>query len=58
LQHGLTDLSVTRTKASCTWGIGIKEDAKHTIYVWIDALLNYITALGYNSPKTELFNKY
>ncbi|KUH47610.1 methionine--tRNA ligase [Mycoplasmopsis meleagridis] len=46
VSHGLEDLSVTRNNVP--WAIPIREDNKHTIYVWLDALFNYITALGYN----------
>lgn len=56
LLPGLNDLCVSRT--SIDWGIQVKEDPKHVIYVWIDALTNYISALGYNSENPELFNKY
>jgi len=50
LEAGLTDLCVTRT--SFTWGIGVDFDPRHVIYVWLDALVNYITALGYDPDKT------
>lgn len=53
---GLEDLAVTRT--SFDWGISVPGDEKHVIYVWIDALANYITALGYNSDDTTLFDKF
>ncbi|QEA59261.1 methionine--tRNA ligase [Leuconostoc koreense] len=53
---GLEDLAVTRT--SFNWGISVPGDEKHVIYVWIDALANYITALGYNSDDTTLFDKF
>ncbi|AGM25761.1 methionyl-tRNA synthetase [Spiroplasma syrphidicola EA-1] len=53
---GLTDLSVTRT--SFSWGIPTIEDSKHIVYVWIDALSNYLTALGYLSEDETLFNKF
>ena len=43
---GLEDLSVTRT--SFNWGIPVKSDQKHVIYVWLDELTNYITFLGYD----------
>ena len=56
IKPGLGDLCVSRT--SFTWGIQIKENPKHVIYVWLDALTNYITALGYDSDHPELFNKY
>lgn len=57
LKPGLQDLCVTRS--SFTWGVPVPGDEKHVIYVWIDALSNYITALGYNvDEKGELFEKY
>ena len=57
LKPGLQDLCVSRT--SFTWGIPVECDPKHVIYVWIDALSNYITALGYTpDEKGELYNKY
>lgn len=56
LKPGLQDLCVSRT--SFDWGIPVTFDEKHVIYVWIDALANYITALGYGSENTELFDKY
>ncbi|HUX44645.1 MAG TPA: methionine--tRNA ligase [Terracidiphilus sp.] len=48
VRGGLKDLSVSRT--SFSWGIPVPGDEKHVIYVWLDALANYITALGYGSP--------
>ncbi len=57
LKPGLQDLCVSRT--SFTWGIPVEFDPGHVIYVWIDALSNYITALGYSPDKKgELYNKY
>ena len=56
LKPGLQDLCVSRT--SVKWGIPVDFDPKHTIYVWIDALSNYITALGYGTDHDELFRKY
>ncbi len=57
LKPGLQDLCVSRT--SFTWGIPVVTDTKHVIYVWIDALSNYITALGYSPDnKGDLYNKY
>ena len=47
VRGGLRDLSVSRT--SFSWGIPVPGDEKHVIYVWLDALANYITALGYGS---------
>lgn len=56
LKAGLQDLCVSRT--SFTWGVPVDFDPKHVVYVWIDALSNYITALGYNvDEKSELYNK-
>ncbi len=57
LKPGLQDLCVSRT--SFTWGIPVEFDPKHVVYVWVDALSNYITALGYTpEEKGELYNKY
>jgi methionyl-tRNA synthetase len=56
VRGGLKDLSVSRT--SFTWGIPVPGDEKHVIYVWLDALANYITALGYGSEEDEKFKKF
>lgn len=56
LKPGLADLAVSRT--SFKWGIPVSFDTGHVIYVWIDALTNYITALGYGSDDESLFKKY
>ena len=57
LKPGLQDLCVSRT--SFDWGIPVEFDPGHVIYVWIDALSNYITALGYSpDSKSELYEKY
>ncbi len=56
IKPGLEDLSVSRM--SFDWGIKVPGDAKHVIYVWVDALTNYINALGYQSNDDSLFNKY
>lgn len=56
IKPGLEDLAVSRTTFS--WGIPLKNDPKHVVYVWIDALSNYITALGYGSEDDSLFQKY
>lgn len=56
IKPGLEDLSVSRM--SFDWGIKVPGDPKHVIYVWVDALTNYITALGYRSDDETLFNKY
>lgn len=56
IKPGLEDLAVSRT--SFKWGIPVKSNPKHVIYVWIDALANYITALGYGSDDDSKFKKY
>ncbi|ANW99532.1 methionine--tRNA ligase [Thermoclostridium stercorarium subsp. thermolacticum DSM 2910] len=56
IKPGLEDLCVSRT--SFKWGIPVTFDEKHVIYVWIDALSNYITALGYLSDNDEDFRRY
>lgn len=56
LDKGLTDLSVSRTLVE--WGVKVPFDPKHTVYVWIDALFNYVTALGYGSDDTSLYEKF
>lgn len=55
-EKGLEDLCVTRT--TIDWGIRVPSDPKHTVYVWIDALTNYITALGYTTENDEMMKKY
>ncbi len=56
LKPGLEDLAVSRT--SFKWGVPVEFDPGHIVYVWIDALSNYITALGYGSEDDSLFQKY
>ncbi|WP_088043525.1 methionine--tRNA ligase [Bacillus sp. EAC] len=56
IKPGLEDLAVSRT--SFDWGVKVPGNAKHVIYVWIDALSNYITALGYGSDNEENYKKY
>lgn len=56
LKPGLQDLCVSRT--SFTWGVPVSFDEKHVVYVWIDALTNYITALGYGQENDELYKKF
>ena len=56
VRSGLRDLSVSRSTFS--WGIPVPDDPKHVIYVWMDALSNYITALGYGSNDSKLFDKF
>lgn len=56
IKPGLEDLAVSRT--TFDWGIKVPGDPKHVIYVWIDALSNYITALGYDTQNDAKFKKY
>ena len=56
LKPGLQDLCVSRT--SIKWGVPVTFDEKHTVYVWVDALSNYITALGYGSEDDSLYRRY
>ncbi|CAM4269730.1 MAG: methionine--tRNA ligase [Paenibacillus macerans] len=56
IKPGLEDLAVSRTTFG--WGVKVKGDPKHVVYVWIDALSNYITALGYGTDHQELFERY
>lgn len=50
VRGGLQDISISRQKSSVSWGIPVPDDPDHTIYIWFDALINYITALGFGSP--------
>ncbi len=56
VESGLKDLSVSRT--SITWGIPFPGEEKHVLYVWLDALSNYITALGFGSGETARYEKF
>src|SRR5438477_1608272 len=56
VRSGLRDLSVSRS--TFKWGIPVPDDPKHVIYVWLDALSNYITALGYGSDDKSKYEKY
>jgi len=56
IEHGLEDLCVSRT--SFKWGIPVASNPKHVVYVWIDALLNYLSAIGYKSEDDTLYQKY
>ena len=55
---GLKDLSVSRHKKRLSWGVPVPGDEDHVMYVWLDALTNYITALGYPDEKNPMFKKY
>ena len=56
VRGGLRDLSISRSTFS--WGIPVPDDPKHVVYVWLDALANYITALGYGSSDPSKFDQY
>jgi methionyl-tRNA synthetase len=56
VRGGLRDLSISRSTFS--WGIPVPDDPKHVIYVWLDALANYITALGYGQSDTTKYEKF
>lgn len=56
IKPGLEDLAVSRT--SFDWGVKVPGNPKHVVYVWIDALSNYITALGYGSDNEDLYKKF
>ena len=56
IKPGLEDLAVSRT--TFDWGIPVKDDPKHIVYVWIDALSNYITALGYGAENDALYQTF
>src|SRR5947209_4804419 len=64
VRGGLQDISISRLKSSVAWGIPVPGDPDHTIYIWFDALLNYITALGFGSERrrrevgAEMFEKF
>jgi len=56
VKSGLQDLSVSRT--SFRWGVPVPDDPDHVVYVWVDALINYISALGYPDPKSRDFTTF
>ena len=58
LKEGLEDVSISRNKEKLPWGIPVPDDDTQVMYVWFDALTNYITALGWGSLNDELFKKY
>ncbi|MGI8641139.1 MAG: methionine--tRNA ligase [Pyrinomonadaceae bacterium] len=58
IKSGLQDLSISREKKSVSWGIPVPDDANHVMYVWLDALSNYITAIGYGNSEKSGFEKY
>lgn len=60
VRGGLQDLSISRKRSSVSWGVPVPDDDEHVMYVWLDALSNYITAIGYgNTEKASVgFDKY
>ncbi|HVE56979.1 MAG TPA: methionine--tRNA ligase [Pyrinomonadaceae bacterium] len=58
IKSGLQDLSISREKKSVSWGIPVPDDENHVMYVWLDALSNYITALGYGNSEKSGLDKY
>jgi methionyl-tRNA synthetase len=60
IRGGLQDLSISREKKSVSWGVPVPDDENHVIYLWVDALSNYITAIGYGNEerKNVGFEKY
>ena len=56
IEPGLEDLAVSRT--TFTWGVKVPSNPKHVVYVWMDALLNYVTALGYGQDEHANFDKF
>jgi methionyl-tRNA synthetase len=53
VKGGLQDLSISRLKTSVSWGVPVPDDPAHTMYVWFDALTNYITAIGFGNEERE-----
>ncbi|HQU86340.1 MAG TPA: methionine--tRNA ligase [Pyrinomonadaceae bacterium] len=58
IKSGLQDLSISREKKSVNWGVPVPDDENHVMYVWLDALSNYITAIGYGNSEKTGFDKY
>jgi methionyl-tRNA synthetase len=58
IKQGLQDLSISREKKSVSWGVPVPGDENHIMYVWMDALSNYITAIGYGNSEKSGFEKY
>lgn len=58
IKQGLQDLSISREKKSVSWGIPVPDDPNHVMYVWLDALSNYITAHGYGNSEKSGLDKY
>jgi methionyl-tRNA synthetase len=58
VERGLEDFSISRLKTKMPWGIGVPDDTDHVMYVWFDALVNYISTLGWGSESDDNFKKY
>lgn len=58
VQAGLDDISISREKSRMDWGVEVPTDAEHVMYVWFDALTNYISTLGWPDDAAGTFNKY
>jgi len=58
IKSGLQDLSISRLKTSVAWGVPVPDDEAHVMYVWLDALSNYITALGYGNKEHASLERY
>jgi methionyl-tRNA synthetase len=56
VKSGMRDLSISRT--ALTWGVPVPNDPKHVMYVWLDALTNYVTAVGYPKTQSESYKRY
>ncbi len=56
VKSGMRDLSISRT--AMTWGVAVPNEPQHVLYVWFDALINYITAVGYPDTQSELYQRY
>lgn len=56
LQERLPDISISRPKSRVSWGIDVPSDTSHTVYVWLDALVNYLTVSGY--PQSEFLDRW
>ena len=58
VMRGLEDFSISRLKSKMSWGVPVPDDEAHVMYVWFDALTNYISTLGWGTPDESLFQKY
>lgn len=58
VERGLEDFSISRLKSKMPWGISVPDDSEHVMYVWFDALVNYISTLGWGSQSDDNFKKY